>query len=256
VKDVLKNDGALIELFGDEVGGAAGDAGAGFEGLAVGGSAGEEGKEGWVNVDDAGGEGVDDFGGEDLHVAGEDDDVGLEFAEAFEESGHVGGFLVGRGAREIFKRDVGGFGEVFEGGVVGEDGDDLTVEFGGGGKFEECFEAVRFFAGEDDDAFGAWLALQSDFDFHVNFFAEVQCAGDEFIEGDGHVFEVDEHIHDEKAGDDALFEVLDVDAAIGDEGGELGDDAFLVAALDGENGEDFVRHAWSCSSYFPTGGRA
>ncbi len=37
-------------------------------------------------------------------------------------------------------------------------------------------------------------------------------AGDELVEGVGHVFEIDEHVHDEDTADDFLFEVFDIDA--------------------------------------------
>src|SRR5687768_7649284 len=57
MEDVLEDDRALIELFGDEVGGAAVDADAGLIGLAIGRSAGEVWEERGVDVDDPAGEG-------------------------------------------------------------------------------------------------------------------------------------------------------------------------------------------------------
>ena len=72
--------------------------------------------------------------------------------------------------------------------------------------------------------------MEGDAYFHVDLFAGGEQAGDEFVEGDGHVFEIDEHVHDEQAADDVLLDVFDVDAALGEIGCEARDDALLVFA--------------------------
>ncbi len=77
LEDVLEDDRPGIEVRGDEVGGAAGDADAVLPGAAVGVGAGKVGQERGVDVDDAPVIGRDDGRGEDAHVAGEDDEVRL-----------------------------------------------------------------------------------------------------------------------------------------------------------------------------------
>ena len=49
--------------------------------------------------------------------------------------------------------------------------------------------------------------------------------------------EIDQHVHEEKPADDALLDVLDVDAALGDIGRELGDDPLLVLAQNADDGQ-------------------
>lgn len=240
VEDVLENDGTLVEVFGDEVGGAAVDADAGVEGLFVGGCAGEEGEEARVDVDDPTGVGLDESWRKDAHVAGEDDQIDAGLFDSAFEPGEVGFGVVAGGVE--FEGDVGGFGEGCEVGVVGEDDGGVAVE---GAVFEvgeEAFEAVGFFGAEEGDAFGFALVLEDDFDFHVDGAATVEEAGDEGGEVGGEVVEVDEHVHDEEAADDFLLDVFDVDAAFGEEGGERGDGAFLVFAEDGDDGEDGGGH--------------
>ena len=137
---------------------------------------------------------------------------------------------------------VGGFGEGFEIGVIGEDAGDLAVEFAVVEIVDELMEAVGFLADEEGDALVTALALEDDADFHVDAAAELEEAGDDFGEVGAEVLEIDEHVHDEEAADDALLDVFDVDAAFGDVGGELGNDAFLVFAEDADDCEDGLGH--------------
>lgn len=72
----LQDDGAGVEVVGDDVGAAAGAVDAGGDSLADGMQTLERRQEAGVDVDDAVGEGRDDGGADDAHVAGKDDDVG------------------------------------------------------------------------------------------------------------------------------------------------------------------------------------
>ena len=51
--------------------------------------------------------------------------------------------------------------------------------------------------------------------------------------------QVDQHVHDEQAADDALFDVLNIRAALGQEGRDLRDDPFLVFPEHTDDGENF-----------------
>ena len=101
---------------------------------------------------------------------------------------------------------------------------------------------MGFFADEDGDFTDAFFAVEVDADFHAHLAAEFEKAGDDVGEIGGDVLEVDQHIHDEEAADDALLDVLDVDAAFGDVGRELRDDAFLILAQNANDSQDGMRH--------------
>ena len=87
------------------------------------------------------------------------------------------------------------------------------------------------------------LAVQVDAHLHVDLLAQVEQAGDQLGQVDRQVLEVDQHVHDEEPADDALLDVLDVDAALGHVRGELRDDALLVFPQHADDGEDrLLRH--------------
>lgn len=182
VEDVLEDDGSFVEDFGDEVGGAAGDAHAAFVGLFVGCGAWEVGEEGGVDVDDFVAEGLDDVWGEDLHVAGEEDEVDLVAGEGVQEPFHVGEFV---GGGLPLEGEAGVFDDGFEVGVVGQDADDLAALAPGGLVLDKALEAVGFFADEDGDAFGSSAAVEDDADLHADALAQFEQVGDELVEGDG-----------------------------------------------------------------------
>ena len=88
--DGLEDDGAGVEIFVNEMDGAAGEFYAVFEGLALGFEAGEGGKERRVNVEDAVGEGGDEIRREEAHVAGEADEVNFVLVEDGDDLAIVG----------------------------------------------------------------------------------------------------------------------------------------------------------------------
>ncbi len=134
------------------------------------------------------------------------------------------------------------FGQRLEIGVIGQHGDDLPVEFPAGKVVDEPAEAVLFLADEDGDFFLFAFAVEMDADFHVHFFAQFQQAGDQFGQVDADLPDINEHVHEEEAPDDALLDVFDVDAAFGHVGGELRDDPFLVLTQNADDGQDGLRH--------------
>ena len=88
--DGLEDNGAGVEIFVDEMDGAAGEFDAIFESLALGFEAGKGREQGGVNVEDAVGEGGDEIGGEKAHVAREADEVDSLFVEDGDDLAVVG----------------------------------------------------------------------------------------------------------------------------------------------------------------------
>src|ERR1700722_10073383 len=87
----LQDNDAVIEMFIDEVDGAAGYFDAVVEGLGLGVEAGEGWKQRGMDVEDAVGECGDELGREQAHVAGQDDEVDFGFAEVGDHVGVVVG---------------------------------------------------------------------------------------------------------------------------------------------------------------------
>ncbi len=143
-------------------------------------------------------------------------------------------FEVGVGMRG--KRKIGGFGGWLEVGVIGEDTDDVAVEFSGAEVGQELIEAVALFRDEQRDFLFAGFRVEMDFHLHVDLFSQVEQTGDDFGEAGRELFQIDEHVHDEEAANDALLDVLDIDAALGHVGRELRDDAFLVFSENADDG--------------------
>ena len=149
--DVLFDNGAFVEFFGDVVGGGADDFDASVVGGLVGACSGEGGKKRVVNVDDAHGERLYEGGAENLHVPGEDDkiDVGV-FQEG--DLARLGFGFVGRGDGDAVKGEsvaLGEFAVVF---VVGEDEGDIDGPFAAFVAGEDIVEAMGLFGDEHGHA--------------------------------------------------------------------------------------------------------
>lgn len=113
----LEDDGAVVEVFVDEVDGASGDFYAVIEGLLLSVETWEGGKQRRMDVEDAVGKGCDEGRREQAHVSSEADKVDVVLAEAGDEVGVV------VGARAAFGDEDGGgevevFGRGDAGGVV------------------------------------------------------------------------------------------------------------------------------------------
>lgn len=147
----LDDNGAVIELFVDEVDGAAGDFDAVGEGLLLGFEAGEGGQQGGMDIENAAREGGDKAGREQAHVAGEADEIGVVGLKAGD---HVG-IVLGAGAA-FGDEDGGGKAELAGGGEAGsfsdvgdDDGDFNAGQAAGADGFRDG-EEVGAAAGEED----------------------------------------------------------------------------------------------------------
>jgi len=142
-QDFLFDDRAFVEVGAGEMGCGADDFDAALIGLVVGFCAFEAGQEGVVDVDDAPGEFRGQIVAEDLHVAGEDCELGLGVFDDGLEGGFLA-LLVVIGDGEVVEGDVVAFGEGAAGFVVGDDGGDLDIQATGAGAVEEIVQAVIF----------------------------------------------------------------------------------------------------------------
>lgn len=227
--DLLDDDGALVEIGGDEVGGGADDLHAAVEGLVIGAGAGEGGEEGVMDVDDATGEAGDEGAGEDPHVLGENEEFGGVLGESLEEGGFVG-IAVEAGVGDMVEGEIEAADEGFEFGMVGDDGKDLGVQLSVSVADEEVGEAVMFAGGEDDDLFGAGCGQA---DGGVGGEDSPGC-GEEGSGIDGAI-ELGPH---EEAGGRGVHEFMIADdvGAVGEEdAGDGVDEAGLVTAFDEED---------------------
>jgi hypothetical protein len=141
-QDSLENDGASVEIFVDEMDGAASEFDAVFEGLALRFEAGERREKGRMNVEDAVGERGDEVRGEKAHVAGEADEVDFVFVEDGDDLTVVGFALEAFGG-DGAGGDAAGFGAVEAGSAfaIAEDYGDFGVgDAGGGNAVRKGFE--------------------------------------------------------------------------------------------------------------------
>lgn len=151
-------------------------------------------------------------------------------------------FVFQIGDRLVLKGNACFVGDRFEVGVVAEDADEFSTLIVGIillAVFKDLLEAVGFFGDEEGDAFGA-RAVQGDADLHLDGLAEFEQALNQFVERGVHFSKVDEHVHDELAMHDLLFDVENIDAALGEVGGEASDHALLILSDDGDDGFDGV----------------
>ena len=148
----LGDDGATIELGGNEVYGAAREAAAFVDGALVGVQAGEGGQQGGMDVDDLIGKAAAKLGREDAHITSEQHKVGRVAGHHLEhglvEIGAAGEFfgIEGGGMDALLRRpcQAGGLG------VVGEHGGDVQV--GNISLYHSLHIAAA--AGNEDDGFG------------------------------------------------------------------------------------------------------
>ncbi len=231
-EDFLRDDGAFVEVGGDEVGGDADDFDAAFVGLAIGVGAGERGQERGVNVDDFVFPAPDEVGREDFHEAREDDEVDFVLIEELEDL-----FFRDRAVveRDVVERELIFPGDVGEGGAVADDDDGLRAEAGGCFR-EEAFQDVRFLGDEDGKSLrtgGREMdlgfhveAFAGDGDFLLDFVAVEAGRGPGGLEG-----------HAELAAGDLFFHGFDIGAESEEELGDAGDDAGFVVTDEGDGGE-------------------
>ena len=233
-EDFLRDDGAFVEVGGDEVGGDSDDFHAAFVSLTIGIGAGKSGKERGMDVDDFVFPAPDEVGREDFHEAGEDDEVGFVFFEKLEDFAF--------GLRAVVKGDEMEREFVFAGdgcecGSVADDDNGLCAE-PGSGLGEEAFEHVGFFCHENGEALAA-RGGEMDLGFHTEVAARLPDVLLDFcaVEARGRPRGLEGHA--ELSARDLFFEGLDVGAELEEELGDPGDDARLVMADQGDGGELF-----------------
>lgn len=148
----LGDDGAAIELGGNEVHGAAREAAAFVDGALMGMQAGESGQQGGMDVDGLIGKAAAKLGREDAHITGEQYKVGRVAGHEFEH-----GLVEIGAAGEVFGIEGGGMdallcrpGQARGLGVVGKHGGD--VQIGDIGLDHGLHIAAA--AGNEDDGFG------------------------------------------------------------------------------------------------------
>ncbi len=233
---VLLDDGTVVENFGNVVAGCADQLYAALEGLMVRARADERGQKRMVNVDDALRIAADEIIGEDLHVAGEDDEVGFVRLDQRVDILFRLWLIVFRD----WDHGVGNFVEVGDSLIVrmiGNDERDVAGEFAALVTVEEIDEAVVVFRDQNDHA-GPMRRLRQT-PFQLELFGdgrEVFAEGGEIFVGeiDVEVLGIELDSHQEESG---LFVgmfvgVQDVAAVAVDEVGDGGDFAFGVGAGD------------------------
>lgn len=229
--DALLDNGALVKVSGDEVGGGADDLNAALESLVVGLGALEGGQEGVVDVDDLAGHDLAELGGEDLHVAGEDDELDVVLGDELEDLGLL--LLLGvLGDGQVVEFDAVALGEGLEFRVVGDDDRDLNAELLGLVAEEKVVQAVTDLGDHDQDA--RLLGHGVDFVVHL----QVLCQfGEGLLEGFCVLCMAEVHSHEEALRDGVgeLLQVEDVEVLLGQESGDIVHNARLVRAGQGED---------------------
>src|SRR5262249_30888188 len=180
-----------------------------------------------------------------LHVAREDDEVGLHCAEALDEEVEVGGLVDGGAPGE---RDARGARDAFQHLVVGEHQGQLAVQLALVTVAHQLLQAVGLLGDQAGEALRlGGPAGEPQLHLHVDLAADLLEAVDQLVERAAQLGEVDQHGHDEEPLHDLLLDVLDVDVARGEIGGDAGDHALLVTADDGHDGPVPTRHGCDLS---------
>ncbi len=149
--DILLDDGAVVEDFGDVVAGCADQLYSTLEGLMVRARSDEGGQERVVNVDDALRITVDEIVGKNLHVASEDHEIGFVcFDQRVDLLFCL--LLVFFCDRDDVVRDFVEVGDGLVVGVVGNDQRDVAGEFAALMTVEKIDEAVIVLRDQDDHA--------------------------------------------------------------------------------------------------------
>ena len=232
--DILLDDRAFVELFGDVVGGGADDLDATRVGGVVGLGAGEGGEEGVVDVDHLFAPALDDPGAEHLHVAGENDEIDPGGAEQgillflrllFGVAGH-------RDAVEGQTIAFCGVAEVF---AVGDDQRHLGLPFAAFNPAHDVEEAVRIAGDEESDAGRG--AGEAQLPIHLHVFGEVAEGIVDGLARQQEILQAPFEAHEEPALGriDVLLEVENVAAVRQDEAGDGVDDASAVGTGDEQN---------------------
>jgi len=238
---ILLDDGTVVEDFGDVVAGCADQLHAALEGLMVRAGADEGGQKRMMNVDDALRIAVDEIVGKNLHVAGENHEIGLMLLDQTVDL-LLGLLLVFFGGRDD---RVGNFVEVGDGlgvGMIGDDERNFAGEFAALVTVEEIDEAVIVLGDQDDHARAMRGLCQAPVHLELfgdgrEMFGEISevFIGEVFLSQiNVEVFGIELDAHEEEPGllVGVFVGVEDVAAVAVDEVGDGSDFAFLVGAGD------------------------
>lgn len=149
--DALLDDGAVVEDFGDVVGGGADDFYAAVEGLLMRLCADECGQKGMMNIDDLLRELLDEAGGKHLHITGQDNQFDIVFAKQFDLL-PLSLLLVllcdwNHGVGDVVK-----VGVIFRVGMIADYQANFAGEFAGALAVEQIDKAVVVFGNKNGDA--------------------------------------------------------------------------------------------------------
>src|SRR5262249_31505507 len=149
-KDVLKDDGALIELDRGEVRRASRDPYPFLPCLPIGVSPGMVREQRGMDVDDAVRKPIDELRRKDAHVACEHNELRAELADLVDEKRFVGGLVLGVAPE---KRDAGALRAATQASVVGKRDHRVAVQLAAAMVADQRFEAVRLLGEQDREAF-------------------------------------------------------------------------------------------------------
>lgn len=146
--DVLLDDGTLIKVAGDKVGGSTDNLHTTVISLVVGLGTLEGRQEAVVDVDDASRHGLAQFRRQDLHISRQHNQVNLVFLHELQDPSLLLRLGVG-GDGEVHEGDVIGSSQSGKVGVVGDDQRDLDVKLAGRLAEEQVVQAVTNLGNHD-----------------------------------------------------------------------------------------------------------
>ena len=237
-RDLLLNDGTLVQVGRHEMRRRADNLDAALVRLVVGLRTLEGGQEAVVDVDDASGQRVAQHGGEDLHVPREHDKLNVVLADEVQDLGLLLRLRV-LGDGEMVEGDAVALGEGREIRMVGHDEGHLDGELVHAEAVQQVVEAVANLGDHDEDAGLARGRL--DLVVHAILGGELVKGLDEVRRGgDVLIFRLggrEVHAHEEALGDGVtvLLQVGNVVVLGGEDAGDGVDDARTVGAGQGED---------------------
>ncbi len=227
--DFLLDDGAFIEVGGDVVAGGTDEFYSAFPGTLVGVGPHEGGEEGVVDVHDAAFPALADCGGDDLHVAGEDDEVGTGVALDALHFEKCGVFIRGAHGDVVERQSLAldGGAEVF---VVPDDAGDIASQFARPPAPEEVGKAVSKARDHDDSAH--FIGLAPDAPVRMKLGGKRRKFSTQVGERETQCVALDGHAGEEPTGlcVGKLVDFVEVAAVFRDECGDAGEEADAVGA--------------------------
>lgn len=233
--NILLNNRTLIQITGDKVRRSTDNLDTAVKSLVVRLSTLETGQETVMNVDDLSRHGLAQHRRQHLHVAGQDNQINVVFADQLQDASLLLGLGVG-GHGEMQEGDVVGSSQGSEVGVVGNNEGDLDGELASRGAEEEVVEAVADL--RDHDQHAGLGGGGDELEGHGQGLGGGLESGAQVVEGlGGRGFILEVHAHEEAlAGRVAVLAAVDdVEVLLHQVGGHGVDNARAVGAGEGEN---------------------